>query len=128
MFGVTPEFQKYIAKQLSLILDKKLEKLSKSTNSNEKSFEKHNKGGIKLLSSSNSFLEIDCESNSNINTSTKIKRTAAKPYIKKEEYKNLIISGEAVLAKEEIKYWSTRTKGKIFRYSKDAKGQLVLKE
>lgn len=125
---MTPEFQKYIAKHLTTILDKKLNKMSTLINSNEELPEKHNEGGVKLLSNSVNFVDIECQLNENINSYRKRKKSTKTPYIKKENLKNLAVSAEAILAKEDIKFWSTRTKGKIFHYLKDDTGQFLLKE
>lgn len=126
IFGVTPEFQKYIGKHLSAILDKKLEKCIESEIFNGKPIEKHISGGIKLFSNSENFLETpEYQSDSNINLRNR-KKPLEKLPINKEDLKNLAVSGEAILQKEDLKYWSTRTKGKVFSYKKIDNGQLIL--
>lgn len=129
--GVTPEFQKYIGKQLSAILDEKLEKIIKSKVSNEKPVNGNNQtaGGIKLFSDSEYFLELnENQVDGNIKHVKNTRKLTKKLQINEEDLKSLAVSGEAILKKEDLKYWSNRTKGKVFSYKKVNNGQLMLIE
>lgn len=128
-FGVTPEFQNYIAKNLATILDKKLNQLVEPVNSHEEIPKGNSEGGIKLFSDSKNFIEISqCPVDKVIYGLKNAKKTVRRHHIKIDELKNLVVSGETVLAQEDLKYWSSRTKGKVFYYAKSDNGQLVLKE
>lgn len=130
-FGVTPEFQKYIGKHLSAILDKKIEKntISKVFNTICIKNESQAIGGIKLFSDSEYFLELkEYQVESNNNYVKHIRTHANKSHISKEDFRNLAVSGESILKKEDLKYWSKRTKGKIFSYKKLDNGQLMFLE
>lgn len=125
-FGVTPEFQKYIGKHLSVILDAKLGNITKSKVSNKIPIKNETQtiGGIKLFSDSEHFLD-QVESNNKYVKNTR--KYSGKVQISEKDFKNLAVSGEAILKKEDLKYWSKRTKGKVFSYRKD-NGQLMLVE
>lgn len=129
-FGVTPEFQKYIGKHLSVILDEKLGNITKSKVSNKISVKNETQpiGGIKLFSDSEHFLELkESQVESKNKYVKKTRKYSAKLQITEKDFKNLAVSGEAILKKEDLKYWSKRTKGKVFFYKKN-NGQLMLVE
>lgn len=126
--GITPEFQEYLAKYLSIILEEKLEKSTECVISNKKKKKKCRVGGIKLFSSSNNFIEFT-GFEVNINKYSKNKKKHLKEIpVSKEDFKNLAVSGNTILQKEDVKYWSNRNKGKVFCYRKNNDGQLIFIE
>lgn len=129
ILGVTPEFQNYIAKHLSIILDKKLERVTKSKFTNQKYLKSNTAGGIKLFSSSTIFIE-DSVAEFNVKRACfkKQQKNFQKLIVDKDDFKNLAVSAEQILLKEDLKYWSNRSKGQVFSYKKNKNGQLMLVE
>lgn len=127
IFGVTPEFQRYISKQLSEILDRKLKKITEFAICNEKPIENPTEGGIKLFSNSENFLET-VEYHSNHSRKFSQKKYFDRLSVNEKNLAGIAVSGEAILQKHDLKYWSKRTKGKVFCYKKVKNGQLMLQE
>lgn len=137
LLQVTPAFQKYVAKQLSAILEKKLSKnLIECPNNVFK--QAKNKSRVKLFKNSASYLKV-----SKTYESQQIACSAKRKQIKKRkivnEYesssedeenklKTAAVSPEDILNKKDVQFWSKRSKASVFRYKKTTTGQLILIE
>ncbi|KAJ8909651.1 hypothetical protein NQ315_002916 [Exocentrus adspersus] len=135
---VTPEFRNYVSKQLSKILDRKLEKKFADLETPEAPRKKRKKTGIKLLSESEQYLEIDVDHAVEENRTVTAHNATAKRLknkknhksngeITEEEFRKLAVSGQVVLRKKEVKHWSKRSKAAVFHY-KNKNGTLELVE
>lgn len=129
LFLSTPEFRDYVSKQLSNILEKKLETLKKSSNTHKKIVSQRI-GGIKLFSDSKSYVELNQEYPVKRQNASYYKRHINSTLTEKngthqpshDVLKQLSVSAEDILNQNETKHWSNRSKAKIFYY-KNSPGQ-----
>lgn len=129
LFRVTPQFQAYVAKHLSKLLEEKLQKVMTTVNGSNDTvpIKKNRKTGVKLLKSSLKFLRV---SSSVDNTST-VQPKVTKPKRKFSEeicqadLEIVAVEPEDILSQKDTKYWSKRTKAPVFHYKVSNEGSLV---
>ncbi|XP_076257077.1 uncharacterized protein LOC143194285 [Rhynchophorus ferrugineus] len=132
IFHVTPEFQSYVAKQLSAILEKRLEQELTTVDDIEPE-RKKTKSYVKLFSDSKHFLKIKDKYKVPVNP----KKTNTEKDLKKkvdteiseEILKQVAVNPEDILNKTDTKFWSNRSKSnKVFNYKRSSDGTLILVE
>lgn len=132
VFHVTPEFQTYVAKQLSSILEKRLQKELRTADDVEPERKKI-KSYVKLFRDSKHFLKITDKYEVPVN----LKKPNTKKYlnkkidigVKEEILKQIAVNPEDILNKTDTKFWSNRTKSnKVFNYKRVSDGTLILVE
>lgn len=134
---VTPEFQKYVAKQLAIVLEESLQKQLSDLSENpvKRLKRKRFKDRVKLLSNSKTFLDVtaDLEErlvNRGIENRPEI---ISKDLISEEEqngrFESVVVDGNYILSQEELKTWAPRNKTKynVTHYKSNKNGQLSLK-
>lgn len=121
---VTPEFQKFVASKLSQILDKQLSSYSEV--SDEKPRKKRKiKGGVKLLSSSQVYLDVNCVEVEPVFKKVPIKKRPSESD-EAEMVREAAVTPETILKKEELKHWSKLYTKPHFKYKANATGDLIL--
>ncbi|XP_057670271.1 protein CUSTOS-like [Diorhabda carinulata] len=127
---VTPEFQKYVAKQLSFILDKQLEKnINYAVEDKVDRKKKKTTSGVKLFYNSDKLLKAGKSEELPIEKPVKKFAVKRNILVKEEDLKSITVSGAEILSQKDIKYWSNRTKSKkLFNYKQDKNGTLQLVE
>ncbi|XP_018573099.1 uncharacterized protein C12orf43 homolog [Anoplophora glabripennis] len=132
---VTPEFRDYVARQLTSILDRKLDKKFADLPDPEVPRKKRKKVGVKLLSESKHFLELSEEISAENKASAVHNATAKRAKnskgvneVTEDLLKEVAVSGEDILSKKEVRNWSKRSKAPVFHYKKSKNGQLKLVE
>ncbi|XP_056647536.1 protein CUSTOS-like [Diorhabda sublineata] len=127
---VTPEFQKYVAKQLSFILDKQLEKnINYAVEDKVDRKKKKTTSGVKLFYNSDKLLKAGKSEELPIDQPVKKFVVKRNILVKEEDLKSITVSGAEILSQKDIKYWSNRTKSKkLFNYKQDKNGTLQLVE
>lgn len=132
LFRVTPEFQRYIAKHLSKTIEEKLQKLSKTFESNDSvPTQKKRKAGVKLFSNSEKVLRTI-----KVSKLESHRLPRARPLNLKRGYepideatlREVAVSSEDILNQNETKSWSTRSKAPVYHYKQSSDGKLVLVE
>lgn len=126
---VTPEFRKYVGKQLSQILDGVLdetlsEELSPPPQQTKRKQKQRQHEGIKLLRSSKSVLNEETIKGTS-SAKRRPHRTSDKDLINK--CRLVAVSGADILSQNDTKFWSTRSKAPIVNYYKTKSGLLVEK-
>ncbi|XP_044267899.1 protein CUSTOS-like [Tribolium madens] len=122
LFRVSPEFQNYVAKHLSQILDKMLKDRFETKNYENFIKPKRRKSRIKLLRDSPHYISV------------KIRKVM--PQVKKSEvedesdneakFRTVVVSPDDILSKKDTKHWSTRSKAPVYTYYQTEQG-LILK-
>ncbi|XP_030747597.1 uncharacterized protein LOC115876061 [Sitophilus oryzae] len=127
LFHVTPEFQNYVARQLTKILDKYLEDKIQNIEYSEIPKRKKYRSGVRLFSDSRHFLEEDKSTFKHHHNSGKKfnRKQDSGQCISKNILKVVAVDPETILSKQETKYWSNRSKAQIFRYKTSSDGILV---
>ncbi|XP_060534201.1 uncharacterized protein LOC132706728 [Cylas formicarius] len=130
-FRVTPEFRGFVAKRLARSLDDYLESLLVDTSEVVFPRKQSKNSGIRLFTSSESFLKIKkLSKNVSVCDRKVIKRQVSlKPYnsekVSNDVLRQLAVNPDDILSQKEVKHWSTRSKGQVFRYKQTKGGQLV---
>ncbi|KAB0790958.1 hypothetical protein PPYR_02758 [Photinus pyralis] len=117
--GVTPQFQAHVAKKLSQMLDKELEKRL-TTKTGGPIWPSSKKGGVKLFKNSPKRLKL---------SKTKPKRVTVAPSSSQsddeERFSEAAVNPEDILRKVEVTNWSTKTKGAVYHYKQKSNGTLA---
>lgn len=117
---VTPEFQNYVSKQLTRVLDESIDD-SKAFQNHITASQKPETGGIRLLSTSRKFVNIS-QTGKHFNGPMKKLEIKKRKCDKEEEtdsseeekrIKEAAVTPEWILSKEETKHWAPSTKGEV---------------
>lgn len=137
MLKVTPEFQKYVAKQLAKILEASLQKRLSDLSENpvKRLKRKRIKDRVKLLSNSEMFLDVTADLKENLvnrgieNRPEIIPRDVINEEEQKDRLKSVVVNGNYILSQEELKTWAPRNKTKynVTHYKQNKNCQLILK-
>ncbi|EFA03353.1 hypothetical protein TcasGA2_TC013338 [Tribolium castaneum] len=123
LFRVSPEFQNYVAKHLSQILDKLLKERLETKNYENYVKPKRRKSGIKLLRDS-----VHCISVKTRDVAPQVKKRQVEEDESDNEakFRAVAVSADDILSKKDTKHWSTRSKAPVYAYYKTQQG-LILK-
>uniref|UniRef100_A0A1B6FF67 Protein CUSTOS n=1 Tax=Cuerna arida TaxID=1464854 RepID=A0A1B6FF67_9HEMI len=114
--NVTPEFQKHVAKHLSILIDKQLKEVEPKKPRYEKKLNKKKKKGVRLLHSSLSFLDVeDPEDFSAVHNAKRRFRSEAEVDSEEESarVRETAVSADWVVNGEATKGWVKSTKGEV---------------
>lgn len=127
---VTPEFQRFVAKKLSQLLDAQL--TEKITNKHRKTIKKRKSdsgdGGVKLLKKSHVYLDIDFvpEAPTVDRKARRKRRKIDDEDDELEKVKAAAVEPERILAQTDIKHWAKLCTKPHFKYKQNETGSLVL--
>uniref|UniRef100_A0A1B6JJH1 Protein CUSTOS n=1 Tax=Homalodisca liturata TaxID=320908 RepID=A0A1B6JJH1_9HEMI len=113
---VTPEFQNYVAKHLSILIDKQLKEVELTKPKREKKLNKKKKKGVRLLHSSSSFLDAeDPEDYSVVHNAKRRFRPEVEVDSDEESarVRETAVSADWVVNGEATKGWVKITKGEM---------------
>uniref|UniRef100_A0A1B6MJD6 Protein CUSTOS n=1 Tax=Graphocephala atropunctata TaxID=36148 RepID=A0A1B6MJD6_9HEMI len=113
--NVTPEFQRFVAKHLSVLLDKQLKEVELTKPRCEKK-SKRKKKGVRLLHTSSSYLDVEDVEDISVVHNAK-RKSRAEPDVDSEEesarVRETAVSAEWVMNGEATKGWAKSTKGEV---------------
>lgn len=130
--NVTPEFQKFVAKKLSQILEKQLSKdfdITANTKSIRKCKKDTKSSGVKLLHASKHYLDVDADAENDGTRRKQVKLGKRHDDADdREKCKEAAVDPQKILNREEIKHWAKSHSKPHFVYRKNAAGEFVLLE
>lgn len=123
--GVTPEFQKFVAKKLTQLLDETL--IEQEIHGKVRKKRKI-KGGVKLLKQSEVFLDADYVENPIIlPKQDRLKaKTKNDSQDEMERIREAAVEPEGILSGDDVKHWTKLYTKPHFKYKKNSTGNLVL--
>ncbi|XP_066262023.1 uncharacterized protein [Euwallacea similis] len=133
LFRVTPEFQNYVAKHLSSLLEKRLQKVLTTVDSDSIPTKKSCKSRVRLFKNSQRFLKVAKTNNDSVQHIVKeslVKRPQKLSFhgIDEADLQVLAVNPEDILSGKTTKFWSTRSKTSVFHYKQSSNGKLTLVE
>ncbi|KAK5638909.1 hypothetical protein RI129_013204 [Pyrocoelia pectoralis] len=118
--GVTPQFQAHVAKKLSEMLDKTLEKRL-TTKINSFVPQNSKKGGVRLFKNSPKRIKLK----KSINVQARVVRNVDDPDDNDDKFSEIAVNPADILKKREVANWSTKTKGTVLHYKQQPNGTLT---
>ncbi|XP_026333175.1 uncharacterized protein LOC113240157 [Hyposmocoma kahamanoa] len=129
---VPEQLQRQIGAKVSNVIDKSIEFVDIRQNGMKK---QKVKGGVKLFKDSEGYLScegpIDTYTEGH-NRESKKRKQLKKKHIEADDLdecdkiKSVSVSGDYVMSKQDIKYWKSRRKEKVFKYKANGKSKLLL--
>ncbi|KAJ3652745.1 hypothetical protein Zmor_018683 [Zophobas morio] len=129
LFRVSPEFRNYVAKHLSSLLDKVLEKqLTSDSSVCDGSIKpKRRKSGVKLFRNSPHYIKVktkDVSGDDTLVRRTIVAKSDVDP-VSDEQLRLIAVNPEDILSQKDVKCWSTRTKAPVYNYVKTKSGLML---
>lgn len=130
MLNVTPQFQDYVAKQLSTILEDYLQKRLCDKSSIPNLQKQKRKAGVKLFTHSTKFIKLHKSNFINGNNQHNKANKIHKEDDSDNELKcsQVAINGNDIINKKDVQSWSGRSKAIVYSYKKSKNSNVLISQ